>query len=216
MFYLLALLSYWLLVKRKPHPLATPHAPPPPVRSALLMGMTVTFAALSMLSKEQGVTVLAACMAYDIFIASQMTLVHLVRVVKKTNSLLRPAFWKTLYRVPLGGHHPVCLFKRVFLLFLSAIILTSLRLWVNGRGAPLFVESDNPASFSSARQTRVQTYAYLSTVNLWMLFAPSRLCYDWSMESILLVESLGDPRNIFTLTTFVFLGVVLASAGQQF
>ena len=167
-----------------------------------------------MLSKEQGVTVLAVCVAYDTFIVSHRTLRDLVKVITKANLLLTGSFWKTLYRVPLAGHHSVCLFKRAFLLALSAVLLTSLRLWVNGRGAPLFVESDNPASFSSERLTRVQTYAYLSAVNVWLLVMPSKLCFDWSMGSIPLLESLHDTRNLLTVACLASMGVLLAASGE--
>ncbi len=212
-FFLLALLSYHWLVKRRP----LPSAPPPPssARSAVLFGLTHVLAVLSMLSKEQGVTVIAVCAAYDIFINSQMNLGDLVKVIKQINTVFKPAFWKTLYRVPLAAHNPVSLLKRVSLLVSSAILLTSLRLWINGRGAPLFVESDNPASFSSERLTRGRTYAYLGAVNMWLLLMPSRLCFDWSMGSIPLLESFRDHRNLYTAACCVFLGAILATAGEQ-
>lgn len=73
------------------------------------------------------------------------------------------------------------------------------------RGSPMFVESDNPASFSDVFLTRTLTYLYLIPFNIWLLLCPSHLCFDWSMGSIPLVESLTDWRNFETIVCFISL-----------
>ena len=76
-------------------------------------------------------------------------------------------------------------------------------------GVPTFVDSDNPASFSDSFLTRSLTYAYLMSFNAWLLIAPSKLCFDWSMGSIPLVEALHDWRNAGTLLTFAFFALLI-------
>lgn len=58
-------------------------------------------------------------------------------------------------------------------------------------------------------QTRLLTYSYLCAFNFWLLLCPSWLCYDWSMGSIPLVDSLGDGRNLATCAVMVILVCLL-------
>ncbi len=96
-------------------------------------------------------------------------------------------------------------------LLVPAIVVTSglalmvSRIWIAGGRVPSFTAFDNPTSFSDSPLTRVLTYAYLAFYNFWLLLCPSRLCFDWSMESIPLVESIADWRNLFTALLFVLL-----------
>ena len=108
------------------------------------------------------------------------------------------------------------LLQRFVLLTISGIIILLFRFYVNGRGSPLFVESDNPASFSAHFLTRALTYSYLLVLNLWLLVSPSRLCFDWSMGSVPLVENAADPRNIATCSLFVFLLLILLRTTGEF
>ena len=87
----------------------------------------------------------------------------------------------------------------------SAVILLSIRLYLNGGDPPLFVESDNPASFSPHFSTRFLTYFYLTVLNFWLLVCPSRLCFDWSMGSIPLIQSTNDLRNLWSVLVIVLL-----------
>ena len=68
---------------------------------------------------------------------------------------------------------------------------------------PSFSTSDNPAANSDNFLTRTLTFLYLPAMNFWLLVFPHTLCFDWSMTSIPLVESLHDVRNLFS---FVFYG----------
>ena len=102
----------------------------------------------------------------------------------------------------------ISLTKRIFILIASTTLLLLIRLVIISGGPPLFVDSDNPASFSSHFLTRFLTYSYLCALNFWLLLCPSRLCYDWSMGSIPLVESLNDPRNLATCGLTIMIGLL--------
>lgn len=45
-----------------------------------------------------------------------------------------------------------------------------------------------------------------------MLFLPSKLSYDWQMNSIELVEHWTDPRNLVTLAAFTLLASLVLTA----
>lgn len=45
-----------------------------------------------------------------------------------------------------------------------------------------------------------------------LLFYPYVLCYDWQMDSIPLVQSLADPRNVLTGASFLSLTLLSWSA----
>lgn len=191
-FFLLSFLSYQQLTTHKRKVFVPP---------MFWWVSSIGFSVLSLLSKEQGITVLGVAAAYDVFIVARM---NLRDIFIKTSSFSSMSSCK---------HPPKArnsLTKRIILLGLSALFILALRLYINGRGSPLFVESDNPASFSPHWLTRGLTYAYLCALNLWLLFCPSRLCFDWSMGSIPLLESWSDTRNLFTLGAVLsFITVIL-------
>ena len=97
---------------------------------------------------------------------------------------------------------------------LAAVTLLFIRFYLNGGDPPLFVESDNPASFSPHLSTRFFTYVHLVVLNLWLLVCPSRLCFDWSMGSIPLVQSASDIRNLWSVVVAVLLVAFLFVAGM--
>ena len=70
---------------------------------------------------------------------------------------------------------------------------------------PQFGVQDNPASFADSLCTRVMTYSYLAAFNCWLLLSPNVLSYDWQIGSIPLVESIGDVRNLATLSLYLIL-----------
>ncbi|XP_013417600.1 transmembrane and TPR repeat-containing protein 2 [Lingula anatina] len=156
-------------------------------RKWLSMFLVAIFTASSMLTKEQGVTVLAVCAVYDMFIQHRMRVcdLSLVLSVKKYRSLLEGLALLTA----IGG------------------CLVSFRIYLMGSKPPEFAPADNPASDSDSFLTRTLTFFYLPVVNLWLLICPSILSFDWSMESIPLVESLADHRNILTAGFYAALAV---------
>lgn len=75
-----------------------------------------------------------------------------------------------------------------------------------GINPPDFSPSDNPAAHSDKILTRFLTFSYLPVFNLELLLFPSVLSFDWSMDSIKLVNSLMDPRNILSLLLYSSVG----------
>ena len=90
-------------------------------------------------------------------------------------------------------------------IFLSVIIILSLRATFLGGELPTFSKADNPASHSDSILTRCLTFLYLPVFNFQLLVCPTTLSYDWSMSSIPLVTSLMDCRNILTVIFYSLL-----------
>ena len=132
---------------------------------------TSLLALLSLLAKEQGVTVLIVCGVID---------------------LLSP---RGIYEVRKS-------LLKLFLTFVSLLCLRSIALDGN---LPSFSKSDNPASHCESIQTRTLTFLLLPPLNFQLLFLPSTLSYDWSMESIPLVSSILDVRNIISTVFYALL-----------
>src|SRR5437870_87292 len=66
---------------------------------------------------------------------------------------------------------------------------------------------DNPASVAEPPAKQL-TYNYLVSLNAWLLLFPADLCVDWTMQSVPLVTSWLDPRNLATLATYAVLLVL--------
>ncbi|ESP04617.1 hypothetical protein LOTGIDRAFT_135841 [Lottia gigantea] len=142
-----------------------------------------------LLTKEQAITVLGVCLAYDMFIVHKVTLTDVIslKILKLVSMIIIFAF-----------HCGI-------LLSTYGIILVILRLYFMGNKPPEFAPSDNPASDSNSFLTRTLTYNFLPAYNVWILLCPSVLSFDWSMESIPLIQNLADFRNIWTLLLYSIL-----------
>ena len=103
---------------------------------------------------------------------------------------------------------------RFIIVVSAAVTLLFIRVRLNGGDPPLFVESDNPASFSPYLSTRFLTYVHLVVLNLWLLVCPSRLCFDWSMGSIPLIQSSNDVRNLWSVLVAILLITFLFIVGM--
>lgn len=77
-----------------------------------------------------------------------------------------------------------------------------------GKQAPDFSPADNPAANCESSLTRLLTFLYLPAFNFWLLLSPRTLSFDWSMDSIPLVESLLDPRFAITVMFYMFLAIL--------
>uniref|UniRef100_A0A3P9CUB3 dolichyl-phosphate-mannose--protein mannosyltransferase n=1 Tax=Maylandia zebra TaxID=106582 RepID=A0A3P9CUB3_9CICH len=137
----------------------------------------------AMLVKETGITVFGVCLLYDALVLCRKPLMYHL-----SSSTLRELL-----------HICSPFIKRACLITGYVVIIVSFRLWLMGGSMPLFSEQDNPTSFSPHFLTRFLTYSYLLSFNAWLLLAPIVLCYDWQVGSIMLVESLGDVRNVATM-----------------
>ena len=97
---------------------------------------------------------------------------------------------------------------RLLTVFITGLGLFFLRFSIMGKQAPDFSPSDNPAANCEERLTRVLTFLYLPAFNFWLLLCPRTLSFDWSMDSIPLVESLLDPRCLIIIIFYVFLAIL--------
>ena len=77
-----------------------------------------------------------------------------------------------------------------------------------GKQAPDFSPSDNPAANCESSLTRLLTFLYLPAFNFWLLLSPRTLSFDWSMDSIPLVESILDPRCAIIVMFYGFLAIL--------
>ncbi|XP_077601104.1 protein O-mannosyl-transferase TMTC2-like [Stigmatopora nigra] len=140
-------------------------------------------AACSMLWKELGVTVLALSALYDVCVLHRLKLRQVVVLLYKRNN--------------------VQLLLNVFLLAAWGVTLLACRLYWMGNKTPNFSNSDNPAADSSSLLTRTLTFLYLPAVNFWLLLCPNKLSFDWSMDTLPLIKSLADWRNVHTLLFYL-------------
>ncbi|KAL1416629.1 hypothetical protein MTO96_006255 [Rhipicephalus appendiculatus] len=175
------------------------------------LAMCVILVVLATLSKEQGITVVAVCFVYEIFVVQQIRPSHVVQV-------LRSLSWSTVCASPsstkfasssavvYGGWQRDCLL-RIGTLSLGAFLLMAIRLHIMGAQLPVFTKFDNPAAVS-ASPVRQLTFHYLPAVNAWLLLFPHALCCDWTMGSVALVHSLSDPRNAATLSLYAMLAAL--------
>ncbi|CAG2111276.1 unnamed protein product [Medioppia subpectinata] len=148
---------------------------------------SLVLATLSMLTKEHGITALGVCAVYHLFIHYK----------------LFPLTPETIYAI-ISERRYKYLRKGIIHLILSGIILIGVRVGVMG-STPMFAPSDNPASDSPSVIIRFLTFLYLPVFNFWLLIYPRYLSFDWSMESIPLIQSMADSRNIISLIFYMSL-----------
>ncbi|RWS15420.1 transmembrane and TPR repeat-containing protein CG4050-like protein, partial [Dinothrombium tinctorium] len=99
--------------------------------------------------------------------------------------------------------------RRIPILFSGFIFALLLRMKLNGNYlTPCFNKFDNPASVAD-KATKFLTYTYLGVYNFWLLTFPFHLCCDWTHESIALVKSYLDSRNVITVAFFATLCYIL-------
>ncbi|XP_028934780.1 protein O-mannosyl-transferase TMTC2 [Ornithorhynchus anatinus] len=136
----------------------------------------------SMLWKEQGVTVLAVSAAYDVFVFHKLKMHQIV---------------PSIYKRQNGS-----LFLSVGLSALWGATLLGARFYWMGNKPPSFSNSDNPAADSDSALVRTLTFLYLPTKNLWLLLCPDTLSFDWSMDAVPLLKTVGDWRNLHTVAFY--------------
>ncbi|XP_071113753.1 protein O-mannosyl-transferase TMTC1-like [Haliotis cracherodii] len=188
-FFLLALICYVKSIDVK-YAYETPDFPVTK-HPVLLVAMVICTVA-AMLFKEHGVTVIGVCGLLDVAVFCRK---GIIRVLSERSEA-------ALMRMS-------PLMVRCLVLTSTFLCLLIFRIWIMAGELPEFLEQDNPASFSDSLTTRVLTYNYLFAFNSWLLLSPVTLCYDWTLGSIPLVESVADPRNLATLVlfaTFIMIG----------
>ena len=148
-----------------------------------------------MLSKEQGITVVGVFVVYELLVVQKIhpADVLTLKFVSKTPKWMR-----------------FCC-QRTCVVIASALVLLVIRIRVMGDKLPVFTRSDNPAA-TAPTPARQLTFNYLTSLNSWLLLSPSNLICDWTMNTVPLVESVFDVRNVATVVTYVTLGLLIRSA----
>lgn len=124
--------------------------------------------------------------------------------LQQIKHILKSAFSsKSSYQLPWSNNAT----KRIIVLITSTVLLLLFRLQIMGSQLPVFTRFDNPASVA-ATPSKQLTYNYLLSVNLWLLLFPCNLCCDWTMGTVPLVETFLDVRNMATLATYTFFGLM--------
>ncbi|XP_023230734.1 transmembrane and TPR repeat-containing protein 4-like [Centruroides sculpturatus] len=156
------------------------------------IGICLILAGISMLCKEQGITVIGICSAYDIIINCKidLSLISLLNLSTYKNQK-----WLSQF---LG--------RQIFLTVGGMILLFG-RWQIMGARAPVFQHVDNPASFEENLILRVINYNYIYTLNIWILLHPLWLCFDWSMGCVPLIRSASDFRLIVVIIFWAVFGL---------
>ncbi|XP_063392761.1 protein O-mannosyl-transferase TMTC4 [Cydia fagiglandana] len=157
---------------------------------------TILMATMSMLFKENGITVLGVCLCYDFII--------ICKEDNSSRSRKRKQFYDDIQLLPSAE-----VIIRITVIVLAIMLLLYGRWIIMGGSPPVFKPIDNPASFSDSKLTKIYTFSYLYVLNILLLIWPQWLCYDWSMGCVPLVEDILDFRLVFVLAMYFYGAVVL-------
>ncbi|CAH1643422.1 unnamed protein product [Spodoptera littoralis] len=148
---------------------------------------TIFLAGMSMLFKENGITVLGFCIVYEV-----VTKLKINRIESRTARIL------SLDNITVDSMF------RVSAMLTSILTLMYARWAVMGNTRPEFKSTDNPAAFASDPFVKVATHNYIYFLNLLLFVWPQWLCYDWSMGCIRLVENMRDTRMVLVYSMYIF------------
>ncbi|KRY29993.1 Transmembrane and TPR repeat-containing protein 2 [Trichinella spiralis] len=143
---------------------------------------TICLSSMATLAKEHGLSVLGVCILYELLIVQrvQFSLWICPKVQRR----------RARHKKSKNELDAVCL----WMLIVGAAFVLFFRLWVMNFQSPAFSSFDNPASHCSNRLIRILTFLFLPIFNLKLALCPTVLSFDWSMNSIPLVESITDSR----------------------
>ncbi|XP_076812940.1 protein O-mannosyl-transferase TMTC3-like [Clavelina lepadiformis] len=156
--------------------------------------LSLFWCVLAVASKEQGITVLAVFIFYDIILVHKLTVDEFCLLL--VTFVLSPR--KTKFKP---------LIFRTFLCIFFAVSLLIWRYYIMQGTLPQFTAFDNPAA-SSQFPARHLTYNYMLPTNLGLLLNPSNLLCDWTMGTIPLIQDICDIRNFATITFWFIYGVI--------
>ncbi|KFD58947.1 hypothetical protein M514_00110 [Trichuris suis] len=167
----------------------------------LFLCLSLAFMALT--AKEQGVTVIAFCIAYEVLLYSWHPLTcnwksdtDLRRCVKGCGSLSHNVRVVHILMSNVNGmfQNRLVAIKRMGTLLVAFIVIAIFRLHLMAWTLPHFSNGDcqELPAFNFAFRVANRMYIYL--LNLWILFCPSFLCFDYSMGCIEPIQSFKDFR----------------------
>ncbi|KAL0850131.1 hypothetical protein ABMA28_012010 [Loxostege sticticalis] len=149
--------------------------------SYIILLLCIIMAAISMLCKENGVTVLGFCILYDLsFMLGNK------RKQKKDHNNCSNSY------------------IRITMLCISIVLLLYGRWSIMGGTKPEFKSIDNPAAFADNWFSKVASFNYIYFLNLLLLLWPQWLSYDWSMGCVPLVKSVQDMRLIWVFLVYIY------------
>ncbi|XP_043224720.1 protein O-mannosyl-transferase Tmtc3-like [Amphibalanus amphitrite] len=161
------------------------------------VGVTLLCVTAALLCKEQGITAIGVCAVYEVFVIRKLRLAGLPYLLRSlVSGKVPPPDWLRAAS------------SRLLVLAASALCLLVARVKVMGAQLPAFTRFDNPAA-AAMTPTRQLTYTYLAAVNAGLLLVPDQLCCDWTMGTVPLVTSIGDPRNLSPLLVMAGVGRLL-------
>nr|XP_050041249.1 protein O-mannosyl-transferase Tmtc3-like isoform X1 [Dermacentor andersoni] len=184
----------------------------------------VALVVVATLCKEQGITVVAVCFTYEIFVVQEIRPHHVIRGLRSLSgspvcvSPSSTTLASSSVAPPCGWLWDCT--QRIGALSLGALLLLAVRLHIMGAQLPVFTKFDNPAAVAPS-PVRQLTFHYLPAVNTWLLLFPHALCCDWTMGSVPLVCSMADPRNAATLSlyaalaTLAYVALFSSSSGRR-
>ncbi|KAK9504103.1 hypothetical protein O3M35_010520 [Rhynocoris fuscipes] len=163
---------------------------------------------LAMLSKEQGITALGVCGAFDILIINNINPKDIIKGIFYTIKDYK--IHKTTIKIYLYRYY--LMFLRLTVLTISGCLFLYFRFWIMDFKGPYFHKTDNPASFADGIFTRFINFNYIYVINLWILLCPEWLCFDWSMGCIPLINVKNifvDPRILAVIFLWIVFGLLI-------
>ncbi|XP_078039359.1 protein O-mannosyl-transferase Tmtc4 isoform X2 [Augochlora pura] len=154
---------------------------------------------VAMLCKETGITAIGICIIYDLIIVNKVFPSDVIRLMKT-----KVSFAETKEFIKLKQKF----ITRLFILFISGLLLMILRFSVMGFKTPTFQPVDNPASFMDNTFLRLLNYSYIYSLNVWLLICPEWLCFDWSMGCVSLITGY-DRRILIVIIFWLILGTMI-------
>ncbi|GMF19377.1 unnamed protein product [Phytophthora lilii] len=106
--------------------------------------------------------------------------------------------------------------RRVATTVIVGMLAAMIRVWINGEHRQMeWNILANNVVVQESRLTRVLSYAHVHAWYLWKLVWPRWLCFDYGYNTISVIESVLDPRNVYTLLAYATVLVGLRSAVLQ-
>ncbi|XP_053391132.1 protein O-mannosyl-transferase TMTC4-like [Mercenaria mercenaria] len=167
---------------------------------------------LSVFCKEQGLTVIGICSAYDIIVVCGVDILELVGLRRRPR---RHAVSNTNGNGNAKSEESsippwvLSAIKRHIFLIVTGMMVLLFRWRIMGSTPPTFQVFDNPHSFANGTVIRGLNYNYLYSINAWLLLNPWWLCFDWSMGCIPVIENFYDGRILAVVTVWTILGTLL-------
>lgn len=159
---------------------------------------------LSVFCKEQGITVIGICSAYDIIVVCGVDILQALGLRRKRSTIGNGK--PDAVTLPRWVSSAI---KRHVVLMTTGILVLLFRWRIMGSAPPTFQVFDNPHSFANGSLIRGLNYNYLYSINSWLLVSPQWLCFDWSMGCIPVIQTFGDPRILAVAVFWIILAALI-------